>query len=151
MVRSHQEPQVIPVRLYQTSERLMIAAPMPGLEAEDIIVNINGNQVIIRSVEREPRQQQRDLLIEEWKMGPYFREVSLPQPVDGARTNATYGNGILVLVMPKRSSQECTAPEELRLQSITPTRGEYITHTGSEMYPTTMGAHRQKHDTQHHS
>ena len=33
------------------------------------------------------------MLVEEWRIGPYEREVSLPQPFDGRLTNATYGSG----------------------------------------------------------
>ena len=41
------------------------------------------------------------MLVEEWRIGPYYREISLPQPVDGNLTNATYGNGVLLLSMPR--------------------------------------------------
>ena len=142
------DPQIIPVRLYQTSECFMIAAPMPGLEPEDIAVSIDGDRVIIRGVERGPGQHGRDLLLDEWTTGPYFREVSLPHPVDGPRTNATYGNGVLVLVMPKRASRERTIPGELQLHAITPTRGEHVAHTGSALAPTTTAAHQRKHAAQ---
>ena len=68
-----------------------MAAPMPGLEAGDISVNISGAAVTIRGEERGAGQHERDLLLEEWSIGPYYREVSLPQAVDGSLANATYG------------------------------------------------------------
>lgn len=139
----HRDPQILPVRLYQTSERFMIATPMPGLEPEDITVSIQEDRVFIRGKERGPGQHGRDLLIDEWTTGPYFREVSLPHPVDGAGTNATYGNGVLVLVMPKQSRRIHATPGELQLQSITPTRGAHVAHTGSNIHPTTMEAQQR--------
>ena len=93
--------------------------------------------MFIRGRERGPGQHERDLLIDEWTIGPYFREVSLPQPGDGARTNATYDNGVLVLVMPKQSPRRRTPPGELQLQSIISTCGEHTAHTGSDIRPTT--------------
>jgi Hsp20/alpha crystallin family len=88
------------LQVHQADGRLVLAAPMPGLEAEDISVIISGNRVTLRGEYRGSRQNQPEILISEWTMGPYYREVVLPQPVDGALTNATYGNGVLVLSMP---------------------------------------------------
>jgi hypothetical protein len=57
---------------------------MPGLEPQDITVIISGNRVTIRGAYRGSRQHQPEILISEWTIGPYYREVVLPQPVDGA-------------------------------------------------------------------
>ena len=73
---------------------------MPGLEPQDIAIIINGDRVTMRGASRGPRQEQPELLVSEWTIGPYYREVSLPQPVNGVLTNATYENGVLVLSMP---------------------------------------------------
>jgi HSP20 family protein len=154
VIQFRRQLQSIPVRLYQTAEHLMVAAPMPGLEPEDIVVNIIRDRVTIRGIERGPGQYRRDLLREEWTTGPYYREVTLPQPVDGSLTNATYGNGVLVLVMPKRDHRKPTIPAEFQLQAIESIRGERIGHSGSAIRPTTTEEHRRrKHNPtrQHHT
>jgi len=76
-----------------------------------------------------------DLKLAEWGIGPYFREVSLDQPVNGAMTNATYGNGVLVLSIPKAKSGT-GSNTQFQLKAIEPIRGERIGHTGSEIRPT---------------
>jgi len=91
------EPQRIPVRLSNSEDLVLLAAPMPGLEPQNISVSITDRVVQIKGEERGPRQHELDLKLAEWGIGPYFREVSLDQPVNGAMTNATYGNGVLVL------------------------------------------------------
>ena len=101
---AQQQAATVPVRMYQVDDRIMVAAPMPGLEPENISVTIAGVHLTIRGEERGPGQHERDLMLVEWTIGPYYREVLLPQPVNGALTNATYGNGVLVLVMPKVES-----------------------------------------------
>jgi len=65
------EGQTLPVRLYQTDTHLMLAAPMPGLEPEDIGIEISADAVIIRGAERGAGQHRRDLLVEEWTIGLY--------------------------------------------------------------------------------
>src|SRR5581483_2013092 len=116
-------------RLYETEDRLMLAVPMPGLEPEDILVVIDGTRVTIHGAERGPHQHERRLLITEWTIGPYHRELDLPGPVDGPLTNATYDNGVLVLSMPKARTGAGTAAE-IRLEPVEATRGEHVGHVG---------------------
>jgi HSP20 family molecular chaperone IbpA len=47
MERCH-DAQILPVKMYETAERLMVAAPMPGLEPDDICIEVTpGNQLVL--------------------------------------------------------------------------------------------------------
>ncbi len=149
MVHQQQHPRTIPVRIYQIDDRIMVAAPLPGLEPGDISVTITGTRVTIRGEERGPGQHERDLLLAEWTIGPYYREVILPQPVNGALANATYGNGVLVLALPKLTQGQPEVESEFRLQAIGATpHGERVGHSGSTLSPTTTQEHQQKHNAE---
>jgi HSP20 family protein len=145
MMVMQKESQTLPVRLYQSEERLMMAVPMPGLEAGDISVNISGDRVTIRGEERGPGQHQRDLILEEWTIGPYYCEVSLPQAVDGTLANATYGNGVLVLSMPKAKTGQAQTDANFQLEPIESTRGERVGHSGQDIHRKTTAEHAKKH------
>ncbi len=138
------QPEHVPVRVYQSDNRLMIAAPMPGLEPEDISVTVAGNRVTINGQLRGKRQEDMALLVDEWTVGPYYREIVLPQPVDGQLSNASYGNGVLVLMLPKLSSSEQHSPAEYHLEAIGATRGERVGHMGQEILPSSTTEHRQQ-------
>jgi HSP20 family protein len=138
------EPGHVPVRVYQSSDRLMVAAPLPGLEPEDIAVRLAGDTLEINGDVRGVRQAERDLLVAEWSIGPYHRELRLPQPVDGARANATYGNGVLVLVLPKLEAGGAPVDAEFRLQVVDAPRGQRVGHHGHDLSPTTTDAHRRQ-------
>jgi len=56
MTLTSQQPQTVPLQVHQADGRLVLAAPMPGLEAEDISVIISGNRVILRGAYRGSRQ-----------------------------------------------------------------------------------------------
>ena len=132
------EAQTVPVRIYESGNHLMLAAPMPGLQPQDISISIADHTISIRGEERGPRQDNLELLIAEWNIGPYFREIALEQAVNGPLTNATYGNGVLVLAMPK-ARDALAIDAEFTLEPISATRGERIGHTGSAINPVGTG------------
>ena len=133
--------QNIPIRMYQNGKQLALVAPLAGLEPEDIHVVIDGKRVTIRGRVRGPHQHDLDLLVDEWSIGPYYREVTLPQHVDGSMANATYGNGVLVVTMPKADAVQKAARAEFSLEKVEPTRGEHVGHTGHDPQPTTTREH----------
>ena len=146
MTLTSQQPQTVPLQVHQADERLVLAAPMPGLEPQDISVIISGTRATIRGEYRGSRQDQPEILISEWTVGPYYREVVLPQPVDGALTNATYGNGVLVLSMPMLHPGEQGGYTEFRLEADKGARGQRVGHTGSDIQPTPPRKHHQRVD-----
>jgi hypothetical protein len=77
-------------------------------------------------------------------VGPYAREIILPQPVNGPLTNATYGNGVLVLAMPNMEEESADGHAEFQIEVIQATLGQRIGHTGSELRPTTTEEHRHR-------
>ena len=139
----HDNPS-LPVRVYETDGRVMVAAPMPGLEPQDISVAVAGNHVTIHGVLRGPHQDERDLSVAEWTFGPYHRDLTLLHPVDGARANATYGNGVLVLALPKDEPGESGRDARFTLKVLSPTRGARIGHAGRDLRRTTTAAQQSK-------
>lgn len=135
--------QRIPVRVHATDDHVVVAAPMPGLQPGDISVSIEGANVKIWGEERGPRQHERELLLAEWTVGPYEREVELPGAVDGPLANATYDNGVFVLSMPKAVRGRQTVPAEFGLERVGEARGERVGHAGRENRPHTTEEHLQ--------
>lgn len=135
----------LPVRVYQTDSRINLAAPMPGLEPADIMVSVIGDRVKIQSQARGRYQDAVDLLLGEWTIGSYCREIVLSEPVSGALANATYGNGVLVLSMPRVGPGGHWVGAEIRLAAIDSTRGEHVGHVGRAVTPATTEEHLAKH------
>ena len=55
-MHSHENVQWVPVKIYESAERLTVAAPMPGMDAEDIAVEITpGNQLVLHGNGRGAR------------------------------------------------------------------------------------------------
>lgn len=91
----------VPVNVYRTEDRLMVAVPMPGLQPEDIVVEVDANgHMLIRGELRGKLKDWKEVLVEEWQAGGYSRELNLPAAVDASAGRATYENGVMVIVLP---------------------------------------------------
>ena len=114
--------QQIPVKVYRTDQRLMVAAPMAGLDPEDIVVEITADGRLTLHVDLRGRLKEvKELLLDEWSVGVYHRELALPVAVDAVCANVTYGNGVLTVTLPV---SEQTRPARLVLRREAPTRGK---------------------------
>ena len=121
--------QEVPVKLYRTEDLITVAAPMPGLEAENIAVDVTGDgRLVLRGQLRGALKDAKEILIDEWSVGPYHREVPLPSPVDGEGATVTYGNGVLVVALPVAAE---TRAAQLSLAATAPTRGLRVPPGGS--------------------
>jgi len=113
--------QTVPVKVYRTEDRLMVLAPMPGLEPENIQVEVTRDgHLQLHGDLRATLKGVKDLLIDEWSIGFYTRDLELPVPVNGEMANLAYGNGVLNVTLP---ISEQTIPAQLSLEQVAPGRG----------------------------
>ncbi len=120
--------QHVPVKVYRTPDRLMIAAPMPGLEPEDIRVDLmEDKRLILHGNVRGVLKDVKELLIDEWTVGGYLRELQLADNVDGERANLSYGNGVLVIALP---FSDTFRPAHLALDTVGVARGQRVGNAG---------------------
>ncbi len=133
--------QPVPVRVYETDRRVMVAMPLPGLEPGDIELTVESERLTVHGRERGPHQHDLRLVMAEWSVGPYHREIPLPTPVAVDLTNATYENGVLVLSLPKTTANHSRGRADIRLSPVAATRGEHIGHIGRDAVATSTWAH----------
>jgi HSP20 family protein len=124
--------QKLPVNVYETTGGLMVVAPMPGIEAEDIAITITGEHLTIQGRMRGPRQEERTYLQHEWHYGPYSRTLPLPFPVRAAQANASLGNGVLTVSLLRAAEP---GPGPITLHHSGQARGQAIGHSGQTGRP----------------
>lgn len=133
-MRAQVKAQPIPITMYSINGRLMVAAPMPGLEPENITAQVTSNgHLILRGALRGMLKPQdgKQRFFEEWHAGAYQREVTLPLPVNAVCANVSYGNGVLALAFPLSDRM---IPARLTLEHVAPSRGQ---HQGNAGHPPT--------------
>ena len=82
-----------------------VKAEIPGVRKEDIDVRIDGSLVTI-SAETKSEKQEKDkgrILRQERKQGYASRAFTLACPVDEAKAEAHYKDGVLELKLPKKA------------------------------------------------
>ena len=87
-------PQRVPVNVYETTEALVVVAPMPGVMADDVDVVLEGQELRLEA--RLRTAAPKDYLIHEWDYGAYERVLPLPEGFAGDAT-ASLGNGQLAV------------------------------------------------------
>ncbi|HET6615478.1 MAG TPA: Hsp20/alpha crystallin family protein [Dehalococcoidia bacterium] len=134
------ESQEIPANVYRSEERVMISAPMPGLEPDNIAVHVSeGPMVTLHAELRGALKGDKEIILDEWTAGPYHREIQLPTNVDGGRANVTYNNGVLVVSLPV---SDRTTSADLTLNEVSATQGERVGNRGKNMQGGTGGTKR---------
>ena len=98
------------VDIFQTDLEIIIIAPIPGVEVEDLDISIeNENDVVTiqgkRNIPKVGEESDEDLeerkyLRQECQWGQFFRQIILPQEVNVAEVEARFKKGVLVLTLP---------------------------------------------------
>lgn len=90
------------IDLFEDHEKFTVQAELPGMKKEDIQINLHGNTLNL-SGERKSEDQQRqgENYRSERYFGRFQRSITLPQPVDAGRVDASYKDGLLCIRLPK--------------------------------------------------
>jgi HSP20 family protein len=119
----------VPVNLYRAGDRLVVAAPLPGMKPQSIRIDVYGRTMSLKADLRGPGQlRTQQYLLREWTVGPYARSLTLPDPVDAEAANAVYNNGILVVMFPLANPQP--SDDHILLKKEGTTRGRRVRHVG---------------------
>lgn len=123
------DPTAVPINVFENDRELMVVTPMPGVEPEDIEVDVRDDGALtVRARQHGPGQERIEYLLREWSYGPFERTIQLPRPVDASRANLTFGNGVLTICFPKAGA---TAGAMLAVDRTGRARGMTAGHLGT--------------------
>lgn len=98
-------PVRLDVDLIENSSAYILTAELPGVNKEDIDVNVQGNTVTISCEIKNDSEDKKDdrVVKSERYYGFISRTLQLDLEVDSLKTEAQYKDGILTLTLPKLS------------------------------------------------
>ena len=96
------------IEVREDDQEFKVRAQVPGVNKEDIHVDINGDTVSITAEARQEKKEEKEgkVLRSEFSYGTATRAFSLGTAIDAARAAAKYDAGVLELTLPKKASAE---------------------------------------------
>ena len=91
-----------------------ITALVPGLDAEDLDIEVLNNTVTIRGEFKSCSEDQAKYLVSELPSGRFSRVITLPTATDASKVEASIKNGVLSLHVQKA---EADRPKAIKVMS----------------------------------
>jgi HSP20 family protein len=96
-------------------KKITVKAEIPGMDKDDLEVNVKGNLLTIRGEKSEDREEEHeDFFHRERRYGSFHRAVALPAEVDPDDVSANYKRGVLKVVLKK---QKESSPRKIRVRA----------------------------------
>ena len=93
-VEDEMRPQPVPVNVCQTTNALVVVAPLPAVSAADVTIELHPGSLRFWAHVRSAGP--REYLVHEWEYGGYERTIDLPDGF-GAGVDASLANGQLAI------------------------------------------------------
>jgi len=100
------------VDIDETDDAFLVKAELPGVEKNDVNVNIENGVLTIRGEKKTETEDKKRHRVE-CAYGSFVRSFSLPQAIKAEKVEAEYKNGILNLTIPK---SEETKPKQIEVK-----------------------------------
>ena len=98
--------------LYEEKDEIVAKVELPGLQKEDIEVQVSDGFLTIKGEKKKEEEIKRDNYYRlERSAGAFSRTVELPAEVQGGKAHASFKNGVLEIRLPKS--------EEARKKEVT--------------------------------
>jgi HSP20 family protein len=101
--RTPEERAWVPVvDVFEKEDKFVVKAELPGMKEEDIDVSVVGDTLTIKGEKKtETEVKEEDYYRCERSYGSFFRSIPLPATVEADKIEASYGDGVLEVSLPK--------------------------------------------------
>jgi HSP20 family protein len=94
------------LEVFHRGNELIIRADLPGLNKDDVKVDVSDNQVTIEGERQRHHEEEREgMYRSERSYGRFYRAIPLPEGVIADQAKATFKDGVLEIIMPAPPEQ----------------------------------------------
>ena len=94
----------------ETADTLKIEIEVPGIEKEDINIELEGNSLVIEGTKNDPENSAKvNHICMERRFGFFRRTIVLPCLGDSSNIKASHNNGMIIIILPKISDRRGSA------------------------------------------
>lgn len=101
------------VDIADEKDHIIVKADIPGMTKDQIEVSVHNDVLTIKGEKRQEKEtKEKDYVRTERFYGSFHRSFSLPTQVDSQNVKATYKDGVLEIVLPKK---EGARPKQIKV------------------------------------
>jgi HSP20 family protein len=108
------------VDVIESADSMCVTVDLPGMGAADVNVAVEDGVLVISGEKVEVHEEgaeERQWLMRERMRGAFRREIMLPSDTDVDAIDATFSQGVLTIVMPRRID-ESSRPRTVEVQAM---------------------------------
>lgn len=109
-----EEGIIVPsINMYDRKNEIVVKAEIPGVEKDNIDLSITKDGLTLKGeFKKDEEVKEEDYYSREISHGSFTRTISLPAEVDSEKAKASFKNGILEIVLPKKEEAK---PKEIKV------------------------------------
>ncbi len=93
--------------LSESDNEVTLRAELPGLEPDDIRVEVTGNALTLSGEKSSEKEEQRgECRYSERQFGSFSRTIPLPVGIEADKVDATFAGGVLTVRLPKSADAQ---------------------------------------------
>lgn len=102
------------IEMYDRKNEIVVKAELPGVSKEDIDLTITKDSLTLKGeAKREEEIKEEDYYACERSYGSFTRTIALPVEVNSEKAKASFKNGVLEIVLPKKEEAK---PKEIKIE-----------------------------------
>lgn len=102
------------VDIFETDKELILLADMPGVKAQDLIIDLREGVLALSTQVDLPEAPSEVGILREYQTGNYYRKFNLSDVIDQSKIEAQLKDGVLRLTLPKA---EAVAPRKIEVKA----------------------------------
>ncbi len=102
---------VPPTDVFETEDQIVVQVEVAGVKQSDLTVSLQDRRLIISGTRSDHGPSQRAYHQMQVRFGDFSTEVELPAPIDENGIDASYVDGFLRIVLPKRKPRQIDVQE----------------------------------------
>jgi HSP20 family protein len=111
----------LPMDLYQTADKVVLKATIPGFKPEEVDISITDDTLTIKGEHKEEKEvKEENYLYRERRDGTFSRSILIPVKVKSDKAEAVFEDGVLTLTLPKA---EEVKPKQIKVKAKQITEG----------------------------
>ncbi len=99
----------------ESKDELIVTAEISGMDAKDLDISVSDGILTIKGEKKQEREEKEENYhLMERRYGTFSRTVRLPAEIDVEKVDATYNQGILKIVLPKKEEAK---PKQIEVKA----------------------------------